>query len=63
MSLTLTDAVIDFGHNDDRVTIKAKLAGPANSTNTADFTVQVIIVDRRTLETHDTAAQPPTNVR
>lgn len=69
MALNLNDAVIDFGHVDDRVTIKLKLDGPAAGATVNDFTVQVIIVDKRPTPTsaggttYDSGAVPPTVVR
>ncbi len=63
MSLTQTNAVIDFGHNDDRVTIKAKLDAVLASSNPADFTIRVIVTDLRTGMDHDTGPRQPDNVR
>ena len=64
-ALIQNEAVIDFGHNGDaRVTIRLALDGPLRSASTGDFTVQVIIVDRRPNgATYDSGANPPTTVR
>lgn len=47
-ALTINDAIIDFGRNEDRVTIKCNLIG-VDKLNAipADFTIKVTIVDNR----------------
>lgn len=62
-SLAIKDAVIDFGQNADRVTIKCALDNVANSTDVNHFRVQVIIQDMRDGSQHDTGPQVPTVVR
>lgn len=63
MSLSQTSAVIDFGTNTDRVTIKCSLVNVPQSTDTAHFKVRVVIVDQRDGSVHDTGDQNPTVVR
>ena len=59
-------ATIDFGHSEDRVTIKGWLNGVPPSTSTAHFTVRVIITDVRdplNPIVHDSGENPPNVVR
>ena len=63
MSLALTDVVIDFQRNDDKVVIKGRLSGPAGGATTADFTVRVVVTDNRTGERHDSGDVVPNTVR
>lgn len=62
-AISIKDAIIDFGPNSDRATIKCTLEGPANSTDTNHFFVRVIITDRRDNAVYDTLDQSPTVVR
>jgi hypothetical protein len=63
-SLTLWDAVIDFGQrNPDRVTIRGTLQGANPSSNPGDFSIQVIITDNRTGTVHDSGVFAATSVR
>lgn len=63
-SLTADTAVIDFAQQGtERVTIKARLDGALHSSSSADFTVRVIITDKRTSMQHDSGEFAPTTVR
>lgn len=64
LSLTIDNAVIDFGNTTDRVTIKCKLEG-VTGTNPdgtkavpADFTIAITITDNRTGGTHSASRSP-----
>ena len=59
-SLTIVDAVIDFGHNVDRVMIKALLNGVPPGNDTLNFTVRVIVTDVRAPDPviHDSGNNP-----
>ena len=68
-ALTINDAVMDFGRNDDRVTIKCSLSGVVGTnpdgTNAtpADFRIEVTIVDLRPGGASHSQVSPPTVVR
>lgn len=63
-ALTINDAIIDFGRNNDRVSIKCELLGVDKLNATpADFTVTVTIVDNRAGGASHTHTSPATVVR
>lgn len=62
MSLTTKNVVIDFGRNEDRVTIKCELLGVDKLTAVpADFTIKVTIVDNRVAVGTGEHIAPPVN--
>ncbi len=64
MALTQNSAVIDFGQQADKITVKLQIANCPVSASTGDFTVQVIITDTRPNgQIHDTGPVAPTTVR
>jgi len=57
-ALTVTDAVIDFGHNTDVLRLRAELEGPVASGNVGDFMIRVEVFDNRTGEVHSWFGSP-----